>query len=916
MIYGMNLFYSLILFSTRSALQHHTNTRNYMSTAHASYYGGAQPGIHAATSEQLGCLRDLTNALEDSFNYFHKGPAHSSGTSVAPATVADAVELLNLLTALLTAPHAPETHQQVLLATFDGPTFPVLVAFVSQPLIFAAEGSATGSSLQETFVHLRITALQVLNRLSMEASGDPAASSQCVRAWDSHRVFNGLVTLLSSPATFETLRTAAIESIFVFVLRVPGSKKLFISSHTHQSIVSCLVLEPSTMVRNYLCVTLREVAVDHAHEISEPNVLNACLKLISTDDSADVRSLCIETIDLALKANTRVGGYLEHPEEIVNTLRERLDRDPSAQVIEVVAKLIENLAHAAQATSNPSLLEAYASQHVYRSLIMALRHPPQASAAVARALRYEIQYTPCGLQLGYHIVTQFQTLSALLKAAMDQSQAAGNESVAAQQVLSVELGIAISMILAQSPVNRQHLYRELHSFPLWSSSLRTALTNFLNSAAVDYFAGIDLIDVTGVHINQVHNVDWGEGMKPKKASIRALFAQQEQRVREQRAERPAGIPPTAEHEQRRQMKLTFVLLNYAVHLSLAPEEAGGTTPSQGMSTPGRASQSMPYAGAQSPNMTAMSGAPHPGSYVDPHSPMAGVPPMYTPAGRNSTTSPSRRPMFPNPRSPRSGVDMFAPPRTQKEQQEAAMAYDRFDSSFKFTQQFAEYYGKKQKQEAVYEPTPDGFVVRREKLLNPWGPIVKKQRLRSWTVQDMKEGDLFYFAIPFDDLKIFALDTVLDRAKRHMANLKKNFITTPQTAKGRRWFLNDMMANVMPKAIEFLGELRSYVEKHGGDNVRFPLFLFREKEMHLGERALHPGNLVEVTEQIRFYFSQTPGELLGVDPAYVANIEEKIRSLSTRRYGVNDDGVLDGVNVDDDDGYPGHGGLSSDSDGEM
>jgi hypothetical protein len=897
------------------------------------YFTSKEPNSQgdSTMSEQEVCRRDITQTLEQALNFFHKGPTTQSPTPYL--TVGEAIELVVMLGGLLTRnPYTPvEVHSQLIHSCFVDRTFQLVVGYVTLPLIFSTE-TVAGYSLQQTFVDLRIAALQVLNRITMESSTEPNLSATCVRAFEDSRVFHGLIAHLSSPATFETLRVACVESIFIYLLRVPGSKPTFISTHLHQSIVSCLVLEPAAIVQNYLAAVLRELANNHAHEIADANTLNACTKLIATNDSPDVRALCLETLQQCLRANTRVGGYLTQPEEILTVVKERLEKDPAAAVVEVAAKFLEDLFHASFATATPATFEVATGLHLYRSLIFSLKHPPGPASAAARCLRFFVQYAPSHLQVGYHIVTEFQSLSALLKATMDLGQTmkstngmphgqfgsgtgedAGSLAMG-RQTLMVELALGISLLLAQSPVNRQQLFRELHGFPLWSSALREALVTFLNSAALEYFGGIDIVDVTGVHINEVHKVEWGDGMKPKKSSIRQIFTSQEQRVRDQRIDRPTAVPQLPEHEQRRHMKLTFVILNYAVHLTLAPEEAAAAPPGHGDPHLAAAGPATPLRtaggyGTESP----VAGRPSAPLHQQPQSPGAGAP--GTPSHRRAASAGSRRaPMFPNPHSPSAQQTLdFSRVRTQKEIQEAAIAYDKFDSCFKFVSEYAQWYAKKVKSDAVYEPTPDGFVVRRDKLQNPWGPIVKKQRLRSWVVSDMKEGDLFYFAIPFDDLKLFALDTVIERAKRHLATLKKNFITTPQVAKGRRWFLHDMMENVIPKAIELLSTLRGFVERHGGENVRFPLFLFREKEMHLGERAVHPANLTQVVEQVKFYFSQSPGEILGVDPEYVAKVEERIQELASQRYMGQPIG--DGLPEDEDDGYPGHGGLSSDSDGE-
>jgi hypothetical protein len=271
------------------------------------------------------------------------------------------------------------------------------------------------------------------------------------------------------------------------------------------------------------------------------------------------------------------------------------------------------------------------------------------------------------------------------------------------------------------------------------------------------------------------------------------------------------------------------------------------------------------------------------------------------------------PKFPTPRAASRGMNAASTrhrdPVTPAERQQVAFAYDRFDSAFKLTRQLSRYYAQTEQRQPKYEATPDGFVVRQQQLRNPWGPVVKKQQVKSWSVKDMKEGDLFYFAVPFDELSRAAIECVLERTRRHTAALKRAFVTTPQTAKGRRWLIYDLMHHVIPGTEAALQKIHSLLGDYGDENVRFPVFLFREKEMHLGERALHCGNVMEIVDQVDFYFKQHPAELFGApdDAHAIQKLEERLRELASTGA---DPGPIGGDDEDDD--GAGHGALSSDS----
>ena len=398
-------------------------------------------------------------------------------------------------------------------------------------------------------------------------------------------------------------------------------------------------------------------------------------------------------------------------------------------------------------------------------------------------------------------------------------------------------------------------------------------------------------------------MQWGPGGRPRRSSITGIFTAQERRVQGNQVA-PGIVPeyvfPVSSDDRTLHARLAFVLLCYAPHIGFAGADEGGAAPTSEAATPMQPSSPRPgYGSASTPRNNRASGQAQPVGIA--------VEAIGSPTATQRSHTPKSFLV-----SPRAAVrgDVAPPPRqlTTHEREAMAVAYDVFDSSLKLTLQFAENYAKKKRNDAQYLPTPDGFMVRQQKLKNPWSNVVMSQSVKSWSVRDLQEGDLFYFAIPFDGLTQFAVETVTEKARRHVTHLKKKLITTPQSEKGRRWLLHDCTVNVMPKVLHVLAELQHVVSQHGESNVRFPVFLFREKEMHLGERAIHPGNLVQVVEQVRFYFAQQAEEVLRLATGHLAHGELR--------------DVMDGAppqppTIDDTEsehgqGY-GHGDLSSESD---
>ena len=154
--------------------------------------------------------------------------------------------------------------------------------------------------------------------------------------------------------------------------------------------------------------------------------------------------------------------------------------------------------------------------------------------------------------------------------------------------------------------------------------------------------------------------------------------------------------------------------------------------------------------------------------------------------------------------------------------------------------------------------------------------IARRAPKTWCVDDLREGDLFYFAVPLSTLSAFAVDQVRIQAVRHLNHLKRSYIVVPNNMKGRRWFIFDMSTHVMPHVIAALDDVLELMEAHGEQNCRFPLLMFKEDGgaaagMGIGGFAgnnnvltapdavpaatLNSGNLFESLDQLRFYFSK-------------------------------------------------------------
>ena len=855
----------------------------------------------ASFAEDDAAFNAIRNALGEAISFYNKGTS-TQQSGRPPLSVSQSIELVELYISLLANTDNINASRFIAARTVQTDFFGTLCRCIGQPLLFSPDLTA-GFSLQQNFAQLRVTSVQAMNKLILIASESPdSLGGQVAQASNANRLIDTYLQLSGNIATLEALRIAVLESLFILILRLPETQGALVQSKGVSALTNTLVLDSSAVVRNVCCCILRELAPNFPVEVAEHNLLASCMKLLATDESADSRSLAAEILEQLIATNRAALQLVHQPNDLLSAIGNQLERENVPQVYEALCRLLETMTFIAAAGGIGTFFDVLIPLTIVRTLLTrGLRHPPRASAASARAVRFIIEYSPGDRNVGGKILSHFQSLSSLLKATMDAHAHLNQVADADQlhhQVLCVELGLCVSLLLAQNPLHREQLGRELHSFPMWTTALKNAVISFLNAASLEYFQSIDVVDYSNVQLNALPGVEWGEGNKPRKSSIKQIFAMQEQRFAEQRILPYRGRPaqPTLDLDARRKVRLTFVLLCFATHLALsAPSEDTQLT-----DTPRSAPASTPR--------------PHAAAATSHQDPTPASASEISPSRHQESTTPRRSYL----KSPRPGnVDpskVRSVNLTAAEREQMAVAYDMFDSSFKLTLQFSEHYNKKRRNESMYVPTPDGFVVRQQKLKNPWASVVTQTSLRTWGVRDVREGDLFYFAIPFDALNQFAVEAVTEKAKRHVGHCKKIIITTPQTDKTRRWFLHDMVTNVMPRVMTALQELHKMVSDHGESNVRFPVFLFREKEMHLGERAIHPGNLVEVIDQVRFYFSQSPGDLLaGMSNDNMRHLADRIADVQRKKF-TGDEPIPDRGD-DDDDGRYGHGDLSSESDGD-
>ncbi|RNF04064.1 putative casein kinase II, alpha chain [Trypanosoma conorhini] len=852
----------------------------------------------------------LHEALERAVGFFATG-ATSNGV---PLTQQQAVDVLDVFDALLGVEEtgSQAARRYVLRRTLQAGFMRFLADIITQPLEHLHELDAQAP---QPFLPLRMKAVKSLQRILLACSDlGEEASASCFRvAVDEEVVPQLLRTLSESP--YEPLRLGAAETLFIFTLRIQHGPTGFVASGGINTMRRSLMQDGSHTVRSVCASILRELLNTHALEFTNPATVSVLIKSLE-DTSADVRTLAAEILEQALRLYKGDLAYmLRDARCLLLPLRRSLDQDPSVEALESAARLLEMCCGVAAVTQLQTFFAAVVSLNLVKVLLRRIGEGGNAAAARARSLRLLIQYSPAAYELPRQVLHDTEVLAVLLKGIVDagRGRSTPGEDFAAFQIKSLELALCLAIILTQSPAYREMLTAELNDYPQWAAAIKNAVISLLNAASLDYFTSIELWDVTGQHLNLPDGVPWGADHAPQQAYVRQLFQAQVQRTGSARAatSMETDFPPSPQAvahqlfdaaQQEKKVRLTFILLVFATSITFPVESRAAVTaaavaplPTQGRSE-GRAAPRFPT-------------PPQAGGGTQRE-------PAVSPDGRVSSARRS------------GGLPNQA---LLGEKEAVAIAYDTFNSSMSFVMRFTQHYSKtRQKKEAVVE-TDDGYRLRLSRLKNPWHAIVENQRLKTWQVGDLKVGDLFYFSLPFDEIGTRELEAVLYKARRHMVYLKKELLVTPQHSKGRRWFLHDMVRNIMPKAVAQLEELKALVQSRGADGVRFPIFLFREKELHFGERALHPGNLAEVLDQIEFYFAQSADKMVGVDNARLQQLSRGLGNLGKRASGsdalqllgaieprdtmaAGGDADVAGAEEEEDDGGGGygHGTISSDS----
>ena len=933
----------------------------------------------------------------------------SSEASFPAVTNGEAAEFVEIINTFLNGTSDARSKRH-LLYEINPKLVPCIVSFVQSPhLVTPGDGTGQlmFSSLQCLISVVcccctdHILAEEAQQRLAASSLTDVERelSSVTCEVLEKLNLVHSLVGALN-PIFPEDIQRCAAELLFALLLRSVRAKESLARSKSLSVLYASLSEQASPKMRAYIAASVRELANTHSSFMTDIEVLDLLNRLHALDESSDVRALAAETLDVLFRAETSAWASCPRRKELAAACVSRLETDSVSEVVHATLKLVETALLAdgqLRLATEASFTDFFVANFGDRILVSLMEPGTRTGSLCARNLRLLVQYAPHYRFVAFGLHQHFPSISKLTKLTVHLATDPNMRDVVSQ-IMKVELAMALALTLAQDSRCRQLLSSQLHDYSQWALQLRTATLANLNGAALDYFSGVEVVDATGTNLCALNGVEWEAGGRPTRASIERLLLDQEDRWNQAvettnaplDADSLEGFGHNPDREVRLQ-RLAFILLSFSVHVTLSAASGGDRSLNdENSAAPSGSSSQAPPASTNVPGGTQVFGG------VSHGGPQPKSAPTRTSLMRQYNSNPEKFAAVQRVAGLRHGsashvdddgggatsasyiasnfVDPLKQPSADsfhrvgskgKSASPTRVLFSKFDHALKLCSHFAQFYDKPpEPKPVVYETTDDGFVRRvpsssvasthggkqqqagSSRKGGSGGVMGGGDGSRSWTVQQLKEGDLFFFSIPLVALDTAAVEHVRSRAIRHLSTIKKAFIITPQVAKARRWFLFDMSNHIMPSIIHTLSKLIELFALHGEEAVKFPILMFREgggaegavdsafDPSHFGQQggghnsssaagdidgvaALHSGNLIETMDQVRFYFnkvSERRGPSASTElfrskrkSTYLEDLERKMSALGSlqftgaeNRAGVNKLLSLNNDNDDDDD----------------
>ena len=890
----------------------------------------AAAGIAGELAEEKKTIALIVATLNSSNAFYASGAAKTALFPDTPPVVpAEAADFLNLLLAVLSsaAAHARSSHHvmspsglasprgsaaalgqtpssALLQLLFDGPyniidTLTALVA-PSRKTYIPLPGGAGVAMMQSNevmheFTALRTAALRTIKTIVAmcheHSDGEKKHLLSLIHAATLRTsLFQHLAYIVCSPTAPESCRLAATECLFVLCMRCGLDIALW--SSLFEPILKAVAVESSAPIRAFSCAILRQYIVSHPEAEVVRSNLPVLAKLLATDSSYDVKSLCAQSVEAIMAAASSrsgeesVASSLLIIAEVAHTSLDRsisetrsstffesghVSRAQAADLHEALSKLLQAcllFATHRGGSDEARVFRLFLRGNTQDVILRAVGSATTPATAIAAAhllrLFVERSMTQMCAEGGKDIalgvlgrMVEATAVGTLVKSLMSidprrDGAGASADDMLKWHVAATEITIAIGLLLLFSPQSRLMFTTELQRYPSWIQGLPQRLHQALSSTDLAYFSDMLIVDDAGLLVNDPQSVVWDDSAHPSQASVQCVVDAQEMGRRQN--------VPRITHAQLQLLRgssdprrgyLAFVLLGYIFfyvfrHEEKRPAAAEGRSPIGANNNTSAALGLMPDRrhGAEDSQRLRQRA-------------------VEVAEEVHAEVESEREPLFPNPNSRNSPLRRKQPHEPHPQQQQHFdLLRTEFDAAFKLATELAQHYHRNVLQMEVPArlthagPPP----IRSSKVRNPYEVIAQTRpsQRRTWTVHAVREGDLFFLFVPIAALNTSVIGAVVAKARRHHVSAKKAFVTTPQAHKERRWFLLDLHTIIMPRIIALLQTLQKLLITQGDEHVQVAVSVLPSIRTASGDKAVYGANLVNVVDYLSHYFSLNIG----------------------------------------------------------
>ena len=883
-----------------------------------------------ASSQQVAtdceCIAALLTSLETSLDFYVKGirmqrdasHMHSPTDREFNAAVVDPIEACEFINLIVSVAKRCKEEGTLQMVLFDGTgdVIKSLTPFINAPLRYAPVQRLTvRDDAAATFVELKglcITTIKRIVILCAECKEEsPHLLSLCVAALRRYGVIDELISLLKAPMTGEELRRIIVECIYVCCAN--GGTEELVESH-FASLMPMAVLESNDEVRGYMCAIARELIGNNPLMSSAISTIPSLLKLMHIDDSEDVRSLCMGSINEIYRGHLKNSQELKSNldakklklSEVVDGVIARLESHAEAnEGLEILCCLFEACLLIACAALDDTVFRTCLEHNVHSNLIGTLEKGFTAASLGAKALRVLVERAPPHLSIAPRLVTggaMEHILAAVARTGSEHTadiiaNSGDDNTRISVQVIGVELAVVVGLVLLYSPTTRRKFQSIVNASSEFSSGAVTQqLHKALTQGAIDYFQDLLIVDEEGLVLNDPKSVTWEDDTHPSQQSLHGIVDAQELRRTRQTAgtSRWKTIESTRSSDLKRGY-LAFVLLGYMIfraNRGSAPPGAAASPSRQNAAAAGEVAGSNSFRQERSRVEFSFdrqqASREEPQSMRSPGVSKITAPPLSTSRLQSLSatnrsdaagTAAPKGPMFPHVQ------EVFMTMANKSQQNTGSIPRDRsamrspddevssrwkatdplranFKACLKLTSSLAKNYqptgSATADRDLAYVAAGGGLVMRQQKPkhYNPWDPKPVARDRACWTVDVIKEGDLFFFSLPLQTVTSSVVEAILAKSERHTTALRKLLITTPQKEKGRRYFLHDMVNAVMPQTQTLLRRLHALLEQHADGHVQMALSALPDIRDEFMEKTVNAGNIIACVDFLTHHFAKS------------------------------------------------------------